>query len=99
MAVSQTKMLGHYSPGPGGYQCRCCQAPDAARHRKTVERRQVAGFIAEEMAPEPGEWLYSIGYLNAGDLLDCQHGCNGSPCPGGSCNFTCHPMEPSPSLD
>jgi hypothetical protein len=46
MAVSQGKMLGHYSWGPGGYRCRCCKA-DSTRYRKTAERREVAAIVAE----------------------------------------------------
>jgi hypothetical protein len=48
MAVSQGKMLGHYSWGPGGYRCRCCKA-DSTRYRKTAERREVAAIVAEFM--------------------------------------------------
>jgi hypothetical protein len=96
MAVSQRKMLGHYTRGSGGYKCCCCREDGTSRWRKTAERRELAELIAEETGPEPGEWLHKIGYLNAGDLLDCQHGCNGSPCMGGSCNFTCHPAKSEP---
>jgi hypothetical protein len=46
MAVSQGKMLGHYSWGPGGYKCRCCKT-DSTRWRKTAERREVAAIVAE----------------------------------------------------
>ena len=48
MAVSQGKMLGHYTRGPGGYKCFCCKDPGTTRWRKKVERREVAAEIAQE---------------------------------------------------
>lgn len=50
MAVSRGKMLGHYSRGPGGYKCPCCDEPDVTRWRKRVEAREVADDVARELA-------------------------------------------------
>src|SRR5581483_7416994 len=48
MSVSGSKMLGHYTRGPGGYKCPCCQSPGTTRWRKRIEAREVAREIDEE---------------------------------------------------
>lgn len=87
MAVSQGKMLGHYTRGPGGYKCSCCQDYDTVRWRRRIERRDLERELAPVADPE---WLASIDPLV--DLSDCQHGCNGDCVTSGSerCDFTCH---------
>lgn len=48
MAVSRGKMLGHYSPGSGGYKCWCCTNDRMTRDAKRREAREVAQEIAAE---------------------------------------------------
>ena len=88
MAVSQSKMLGHYSWGPGGYKCRCCKA-DSTRYRKVAERRELARSL---MAGTDAEYLRTLGPCFTDVGVDCQHGCNGMCVESGSeqCTFVCH---------
>jgi len=61
MAVSRGKMLGHYSRGPGGYKCPCCDEPNVTRWRKRVEAREVAREIAEgivELSDDEGRAMF-----------------------------------------
>ena len=59
------------------------------RRAKRLEARRTAGEIDDQLRPQPDwEHLLSLGELY--DLSDCQHGCNGSPCNGERCTFTCH---------